>query len=151
MTTDHAPWWLRSATVLLAVPLLVTGGWAVLAPRGFYDSFPGWGSPLVAAAPPFNAHLVTDTGTGFLAVGVVLALAAYVGAAPGLRLALAGLAAFTLPHLVYHAANPASALSGAENALNVAVLGAELALPLVLLVLSRRPALRVDRRSEEIA
>ena len=72
------------------------------------------GSP--AAEPPFNQHLVTDAGAGFLAVGVVLALAAAWGRRDALVLALTGQLVFTVPHLIYHAAHPSPLLSTASDA-----------------------------------
>jgi len=104
----------------------------------WYTSFPGLGPALPAAEPPYNAHLVTDTGAGFLAVGVVLAVAALVGSRAALTVALLGLVAFSVPHLIYHAAHPSPLLSASRDAFNVVVLGAQSALPLLLLVLSRR-------------
>ncbi len=47
-----------------------------MGPRGFYDGFPGGGRQWVAGDGPYNANLVGDAGVAFLAVGVVLLLAA---------------------------------------------------------------------------
>lgn len=52
------------------------GAWASFLSNRFYDSFPGGGRQWIAGDGPFNEHLVSDTGVGFLAVGVVAALAA---------------------------------------------------------------------------
>lgn len=131
--------WVRWIAAALAVPQLVTGLWAVLAPRNWYDTFPGFGPMLVAADPPFNAHLATDAGSGFLATGVVLVLAAMWGERRVMQVALAGLTAFAAGHLWYHAANPAPGLSDAENAVSVGTLVLALVIPLVLLVATRRP------------
>ncbi len=65
--------------VFLAVPQLVTGAWAILRPAGWFADFPGIGPALVAAEPPFNRHLATDAGAGFLAIGVCLAVAVVFG------------------------------------------------------------------------
>ncbi len=56
----------------LAPAQLVTGLWAVLAPLAWFDDFPGLGPSLIAADPPYNQHLATDAGAGFLATGVAL-------------------------------------------------------------------------------
>jgi len=40
----------------------LVGFWALLAPRSFYDDFPGGGRSWVSALPPYNEHLVRDVG-----------------------------------------------------------------------------------------
>ena len=62
--------------VYLTVTFLQIGVWATFATRSFYDDFPGLGRRWVAGDGPYNAHLASDAGLGFLAVGVVLLLAA---------------------------------------------------------------------------
>lgn len=106
----------------LAGPQLLIGLWAVLAPRNWYDTFPGIDPRLVAAEPPFNAHLATDAGAGFLATGIALAVAAVWGHRAAIRIALVAYGGFALPHLVYHAAHPAPLLTGVEDLFNVAML-----------------------------
>ncbi|GED99073.1 hypothetical protein nbrc107697_31120 [Gordonia crocea] len=128
----RAPDWARVALGLVAVPQLVVGLWAVLAPRHFFDHFPGFGPLLVAAEPPFNAHLTSDTGTGFVATGVFAAVAAGWGLRPLVFVAGLSLSAFALPHFCYHLLNPAELLSGAENVVNVVVLGVALAVPVAV-------------------
>jgi hypothetical protein len=136
-TTTAAPrvaTWVRVTAVLLAVPQLVTGLWAVLDARGWYDNFPGFGPMLVAAEPPFNAHLATDAGAGFIATGVVLVLAAAWGERRPLQLALAGLLAFAVAHLAYHAPNPSPLLSDTQNVVNTVGLALAAVIPLALLL-----------------
>ena len=48
------------------------GGWARFAPRHFFDTFPGFGHHWTAAYPPYNEHLVTDLGSTFLTLAVLL-------------------------------------------------------------------------------
>jgi hypothetical protein len=137
---DRAPTWVRIGLVALAVPQLFTGIWAVLRPEHWFERFPGLDPRLVAAEPPFNAHLATDAGAGFLATGVVLAGAAMWAHRHGVVLALATYLAFAVPHLAYHAANPAPGLTSAQDAQNVATLAVGVALPVVLLWgVRRRP------------
>lgn len=130
----------RALGLTLAAPQLVIGTWAVLAPRGWFDHFPGIGPALAAAEPPYNQHLVTDAGAGFLAVGSVLAVACLAGGRAELRLAAIGYLVFGLPHLVYHAANPSPLLPAFNDGLNVVLLGAEAVAAATLL------ALTIDRR-----
>lgn len=139
-TTTRVATWVRAVVAALAVPQLVTGLWAVLDTRGFYDNFPGFGAMLVAAEPPYNAHLITDAGSGFLAVGVVLVLAALWGERRVVQLALVGLLAFAVPHMTYHLANPSPLLTDTQNALSSGGLVVSAVVPLVLLFFTRKEA-----------
>jgi hypothetical protein len=132
--------WVRLGLVALAVPQLATGTWALVDASHWFDQFPGFDPRLVAAEPPFNAHLAADAGAGFLATAVVLLLAARWGDRRSVVLSLAGYATFAVPHFVYHAANPAPGLSGAEDAVNVLVLAVGAAAPAVLLWGAARPS-----------
>lgn len=121
--------WIRLATIVtLAIPQLVTGLWGVVAPRSWFDTFPGIGPALVAAEPPYNAHLASDAAAGFLATGILLVGAVVFGHRSHLLLGLLGYAAYSVPHTLYHLANAAPGLTGAENALNVVTLFMGLAL-----------------------
>jgi hypothetical protein len=89
----------------LAVLVLSQGSlalWALLAPRSFYDDFPGGGSSWVSPLGPYDEHLVRDIGALSLALTVVL-LAAAIWPQQRLRL-VAGLAylAWSVPHLIFH-------------------------------------------------
>ncbi len=141
--TDFAPQpiWIRVLMLLLALPNLVTGLWAVAAPRHWFDTFPGWAPALVAAFPPYNQHLATDAGSGLLATGLVMGLAAVWPRREVAITAAIAFLAFALPHFVWHAMNPSDALSGPEDAVNditlaTAVVGASV----VLVWQWRRPA-----------
>ena len=128
----EVPRWVRlGVAVTLGAPQLVIGLWAVLAPKNWFESFPGFDPRLVAAEPPYNAHLATDAGAGLLATGVVLLVAALWANRAAIQAALLAYVAFTLPHAVYHAFNPADALTGFENVLNVVTLGSGLVLAAV--------------------
>src|SRR3954452_892233 len=76
--------------------------WALLAPRAFYDDFPGAGRSWVSPLGPYDEHLVRDVGALSLALPVVL-VAALVSLDRRLVL-VAGLAylAWSVPHLVFH-------------------------------------------------
>ncbi len=89
----------------LALYNLTTGAWQCVAPRSFYDDFPGFGRHWVSVDGPYNEHLIRDYGQGNLAVGVVALVALLTG---GVWLARAtGLAAVlaNLPHQAYHQAH----------------------------------------------
>ncbi|GAA1535654.1 hypothetical protein [Nocardioides humi] len=126
----------RAFGVAVAAPQAAIGAWAVLTPRGWYDDFPGIGPALAAAEPPFNAHLVTDAGAGFLATGLLLLGACLLGGLVEIRVAAIGYLLFTVPHLVYHAAHPSPLPPALNDVLNVVLLGAEAAAGLTLVVLT---------------
>ncbi|KAA1415840.1 hypothetical protein F0U44_19560 [Nocardioides humilatus] len=129
---------LRVFAAAIALPQAVIGVWAVLSPRGWFDDFPGIGPALAAAEPPFNAHLVTDAGSGFLATGVLLLGASLVGGLAEIRVAAIGYLLFCVPHLVWHAAHPSDLLAAGNDVLNVVLIGAQAAGALLLIVLASR-------------
>lgn len=126
------PSWVRIGLVVLAPAHLVTGLWALVATRSWFDDFPGVGARLVAAEPPFNEHLARDAGAGFLATGVALLAAAVLRHRSAALVALLAYLSFGLPHLAHHAANPPAALSGQAQAVNVVLLSSSVLLALVL-------------------
>ena len=114
MDDQRVPRWVRvGLLVALAPTQIVTGLWALFAPSGFFDDFPGFGPALVAAHPPFNSHLVSDAGAGFLATGVALVAAAVWGRRSGVYVALLAYLSLTVTHLLFHATT-ATGTSGAQ-------------------------------------
>lgn len=94
--------WARIALGCLSFVSVQIGAWALVAPRSFYDDFPGLGRAWVSADGPFNEHLVRDVGALNLAVAVLFIIAA-------IRLRqdlvmIAGVVALVwgVPHAVYH-------------------------------------------------
>ena len=144
MTTSTAPvaTWIRIALVALGVPNAAAGLWAVLAPQGWYDDFPGFDPRLVSADPPYNAHLVTDAGAGLLASGFVLIAAAWLGDRRSVRFGIVAFLVFAVPHTLWHALNESPGLSSAEDARNVGTLAFSVLAAVVLLVLSGRATAR---------
>ena len=120
-----APGW----RVLLALVGLIdgaTGGWALVDPRGWFDTFPGFGHHLVSGqGGSFNEHLASDAGAGFLAVGVILVVGALVGSPLAMRLAALALLAHALPHFLFHVAHSPEHLTSAEKAVGIYGLLAE--------------------------
>lgn len=110
------PTWVRAVLVVLGAPNVVAGLWAVAAPEHWFERFPGWDPRLVAAEPPYNAHLASDAGAGLLASGAVLLAAAWLADRRSVLLGVLAFAAFTVPHALYHGLNPAPGLSAAEDA-----------------------------------
>lgn len=135
--TSRCPWWVRIGAIVLGAPNALAGLWAVLTPRSWFDTFPGWDPRLVAAEPPYNAHLANDAGAGLLAAGVVLSVAAGLGDRRSMTVGLIGFATFAIPHAAYHTLHPSPGLSTAENVQNVAVLAATVLVAAVLLAGNR--------------
>jgi hypothetical protein len=133
------PGWVRIGLVVLGGPNVVAGLWAIVAPRNWFDHFPGWDPRLVAAEPPFNSHLAVDAGAGLFASGVVLLAAAWLADRRSVTLALLAFTAFAAPHAVYHSLNPAPGLSTAEDVVNAAVLVFVVAAAVALWAGSLRP------------
>ena len=130
----------RAFGLALALPQAVVGAWATLSPRGWFDSFPGLGPALAAAEPPFNPHLVTDAGAGFLATGGLLLLACLHGGQVEIRAGAVAYLLFSVPHLIFHAAHPSPLLPALNDALNVVLIATQAlgALVLVLLTTHRK-------------
>lgn len=112
----------RIAMLVIGVPNVITGLWAVVDPKGWYEDFPGWAPRLVASVPPFNEHLAADAGAGLLASGVVAVLAAWWNRRDVTVVAMTAYLAFALPHALWHLTNPADLLSGGEDMVNTGTL-----------------------------
>src|SRR3954471_14441085 len=129
--------WLRGGMAVMAVTSALVGIWATLAPRGFYDDFPGGGHHWVSAVGPYDEHLVRDVGALYLGSLVLLALAWWW---LDRRLVQAMLISYTVavvPHLAYHA----TALDGFSTGDAIAEIGGlalNVVLPLGLLAVTRR-------------
>jgi hypothetical protein len=126
--------------VLLAVPNLIAGTWALLAPADWFEEFPRWGPALVAALPPYNEHLVTDAGAGLFAAGVLALLAAWWLRRDVVITAMVGYLAFAAPHAIFHLANPSDLLTTGEDVANT--------LTLIVAVVAAGAVLTVAWRAE---
>jgi hypothetical protein len=92
----------RVLLAIIAIGYVGVGAWAALAPRSFYDNFPGGGHHWVSADGPFNEHLVRDVGTLNLALAAV-AIAALVRPGRYLVQVVAGATlVYATPHFLYH-------------------------------------------------
>ena len=113
--TEHTRRQVRAGLVNLTASFLLVGLWAALDPSSFHDGFPGGGRHWVAGDGPYHAHLVGDAGVGFLAVGLVLLLAAVwmdirvVQAASGAVMVHDG------PHLLFHLRHPNESLDSLDT------------------------------------
>ena len=129
----------RIALGYLALVSLQIGVWALLAPRSFYDDFPGLGRSWVAADGPYNEHLVRDVGALNLAFAVLVIAAAVRLTRSLVTIASIGALVWGVPHLLYHLANT-DVLGTGDAAASIGGLVAFVALPIALLVWAR-PAL----------
>ena len=127
---------IRAGLVVLAIPAAQIGVWATVAPRSFYDDFPGGGNAWVSPSGPYNEHLVRDVGTFNLGL-LVVAIVAIVTLERRLVQAslLASIASGT-PHLIFHITDTES-LSTADNVASLTALALIVLAPLALLPLTR--------------
>ncbi|PSL56342.1 hypothetical protein B0I31_10391 [Saccharothrix carnea] len=126
---------LRIGLWFLAAVQAGVGGWALVAPQGFYDGFPAPGHHWVAMFPPFNEHLLRDFGSLNLGFAVALAFAA-----TNLLLARAILVSylvFAVPHLVFHLGH-LDHMPVVDQVGNVVTLALAVVLPIALLAVDAR-------------
>ena len=122
----------------LAVSFVGIGLWATLATRSFYDDFPGFGRHWVADDGPYNAHLASDAGVGFLAVGVVLLVALLWMNQQVIQVALLAVLVHDLPHVLFHLRDP-NAIGSVDQLLSAGGLTLGVVLATVLLLAVSRP------------
>jgi hypothetical protein len=134
---------IRFALIYLAVTIGFVAAWILIAPRGFYNTFPGGGTHWVSALPPYNEHLERDFGATGLGLAVLAGLAAWwmerrVVQAAAISLAVAG-----LPHFIYHLTTTGHYSTG-DNVASLTGLALDVLLPLAILYLvsdaAQRPA-----------
>jgi hypothetical protein len=129
----------RATMVALGAPLVLLGGWAVIAPRSWFDDFPGLGRHWVSALGPYNEHLATDVGSFFLAIGGLVVVAAFVLERRLVQAALGALLVYSMPHLIYHLTE-LGPYSTSDKILNLVSLGLLVVIPLGLLAVTREKA-----------
>ncbi len=112
--------------------------WGTVAPRSFYDSYPGFGHHWVAALGPYNEHLVRDYAGAELGFAVLLAIAAWWFSQ---RIVLAAGAAFlagTLPHFAYHLTTT-SKFGAVDNAGSLGAFMLEMAVVAAAVLVVKQP------------
>jgi hypothetical protein len=123
----------------LAVSTAYVAVWILLAPKGFYDSFPTGSAEWVSALPPYNEHLERDFGAYGLGLAVLATLAAVW---MDRRLVQATAVVFlvaSIPHLAYHLTTT-ERYSTVDNVGSLVGLALPVAVSVALLVAARRPA-----------
>jgi alkylhydroperoxidase family enzyme len=129
----------RAGLVVLALPQLAIGVWALVSPRGWYEGFPGSGRhwlPLYDGS--FDQHLAIDVGSSFLAIGVVLLAAAIWMQRRLVIVAAVAYLVYQVPHAVFHFGAD-DALSSGDQVANGIGLALALLLALGILVAGIRP------------
>lgn len=129
--------WTRIALGYLALVSLEIGVWAQLAPRSFYDHFPGLGRAWVNVNGPYNEHLVRDVGGLNLALAAVLIVAIITLSRSTIVAASVASLLYGIPHLVFHIANT-DGLSNSDIAISLGGLALFAVVPIALIVVSNR-------------
>jgi hypothetical protein len=125
---------IRFALIYMAIALGLVAAWILIAPKNFYDEFPGW-SQWVSALPPYNEHLIRDFGSAGLGLAVLAGLAAVWMERRVVQAAAVALFVGSLPHAIYHSTTT-EAYSTSDNLLSLFGLYLQVALPLLVLYLS---------------
>jgi hypothetical protein len=134
MTVERHRGWIRFALIYLTLTIGWLAVWILIAPKGFYDSFPGGSTHWVSALPPYNEHLERDFGAAALGLAVLSALAALWMERRLIQATAISLFAAGLPHLAYHLTTTGH-YSTADNAASLTGLALDVLLPLALLYL----------------
>lgn len=127
----------RFALIWLTLSALQLGLWALLAPRSFYDGFPGFGRGWVSVDGPYNEHLVRDVGALNLALALILAAAAVRMSRELVSVAAIASIAWGLPHFIYHLLKR-DGLGALDLVASLGGLGLALVLAIMLLVTAWR-------------
>jgi hypothetical protein len=134
---------IRVALIYLAVTIGWLAVWILIAPKGFYDNFPGGSTHWVSSLPPYNEHLERDFGAAALGLALLAALAALWMEKRVIQAAAVTLLAAGAPHLAYHLTTTEH-YSTSDNVETLIGLALDVLLPLVLLYLvsdrKQRPA-----------
>jgi hypothetical protein len=125
-------WYLAITSAYVAV-------WILIAPKGFYDTFPTGPGHWVNALPPYNEHLERDFGAASLGLAVLAALAAVWWRERRLVQATAiAFLASSVPHLAYHLTTTAH-YSTSDNVQSLVGLALPVVISVGVLAASRAP------------
>jgi hypothetical protein len=139
---------IRIALIYLAITIGWLAIWILIAPRGFYDNFPGGSAHWVSALPPYNEHLERDFGAAALGLALLAALGAYWMEKRVVQAAALTLLAAGTPHLIYHLTTTEHYSTG-DNVASLIGLALDVVLPLGILYLASDGAQRMAPRPAE--
>jgi hypothetical protein len=128
-------WIVRIVLAIWAAVSLQLAGWAILAPRSFYDDYPGFGRHWVSVDGPYNEHFVRDFGALNLALAVVTIAALITLSRPMVIAVAVAWLAWGVPHLVYHLRH-LDLYSTTDQVLNVVALAALPVIAVLVLALT---------------
>jgi hypothetical protein len=129
----------RALLASVAAAQAEIGFWAEIAPRSFYDRFPGFGHHWVAPIGPYNEHLVRDYAAAELGFTVLLAAAAVWFSRRFVLIAGTAFLVGTLPHFVFHMTTTGK-LSSTNNVLELGAFAVEIvAVGAAMLIAVRAP------------
>ncbi len=123
----------RPVLALLALSAVQIGLWILVAPRSFYDDFPGLGRAWVSVDGPYNEHLLRDFGNGQLVLAAILVAAFLRPERYLVRVAALAELLFAVPHLAYHATH-LDVYDTGDKVANMVLLGVAVLLPAVLVL-----------------
>jgi hypothetical protein len=123
---------IRFGLLALAIGQIGSGAWALLAPRSFYDDFPGGGRSWVSPLGPYNEHMTVDYGALSLGIVILLVGAAWILERRLVLIAIAGYMGWSVPHFLWHMAN-LGPYDTTDAVANVITLGLTVAVPLALI------------------
>jgi hypothetical protein len=123
---------IRAGLMGLAAPVLLVGGWALLAPHNWYENFPIHSAHWISGLGAYQEHLVRDFGSLYAALGLLLLFAAVVLDRLLVRAVLGASLVFQVPHFIFHATNTEPFSTGG-NIVNLGLLAAGLVLTGTLL------------------
>jgi hypothetical protein len=125
---------IRFALIYMTISVGSVAVYILLAPRTFYDDFPGW-AQWVSALPPYNEHLLRDFGSAGLGLAVLAGIAAAWMDRRLVQAAAIALFAGALPHTIYHFTTTESYSTG-DNVASLGALVLQTILPLLVLYLA---------------
>jgi nucleoside-diphosphate-sugar epimerase len=128
---------LRLGLALMFIFALLAGLQQQLAPRSFYDSFPGFGMQWVSIDGPYNEHLLRDLGGANLALAMVIGFALLRPSVGLVRAVAAALLIAQVPHFIYHAFHLDLLPTLRDQVLQTASLAAIVLLPLLVFIAAR--------------
>jgi hypothetical protein len=128
---------LRAGLLFLLVSALLVGVWALLAPRSFFNDFPGLGMAWVKPFGKYNEHLIRDVGGLNLGFALLFGWAASTLDRRVIQTSSLAWLAYSIPHLIFHLFH-LEKLSTQEAVLQTVSLALLVLVPIVLVLRSSR-------------
>lgn len=130
----------------LGVSGVFIGVWALLFPRAFYDSFPGFGHHWVDTLGPYNEHLARDVGAMYCAMAVMSLWTTFKPSREKFTLVGMGWLTFNTAHLLFHLGH--LDVYGTADQIGNAVLLIAVTILACLMLVPDGPIRRSDRSAE---